>query len=60
METIEDMAKRGTILPEDMNLVLVTDDIDEAMNHIYTYITSNYKIVPRKRFWWLFENGKKK
>ena len=59
MEAIADMAKRGTISEEDMNLVLLTDDIDEAMQHIYTYITTNYKIVPRKRFWWLFE-GKRK
>ncbi len=59
METIADMAKRGTISPEDMNLVLLTDDIDEAMQHIYTYITTNYKIVPRRRFWWLFEGRKK-
>jgi uncharacterized protein (TIGR00730 family) len=58
MEAIQDMAKRGTISPADMNLVLLTDDIDEAMNHIRTYITTNYKIVPRRRFWWLFENGR--
>ena len=60
MEAIADMAKRGTISPEDMNLVLLTDDIDEAMQHIYKYITTNYKIVPRKRFWWLFEGRKRK
>lgn len=60
METIADMAKRGTISAEDMNLVLLTDDIDEAMQHIYTYITTNYKIVPHKRFWWLFEGRKRK
>lgn len=59
MEAIADMAKRGTISPEDMNLVLLTDDVDEAMQHIYNYITTNYKIVPRKRFWWLFEGGRK-
>ena len=59
METIEDMAKRGTISPQDMNLVLLTDNIDEAMQHIYNYITTNYKIVPRKRFWWLFEKGRR-
>jgi len=34
---------------------LVTESIDEAMEHISTYITTNYKIKPRKRFWWLFE-----
>ena len=58
METIADMAKRGTISAEDMNLVLLTDDIEEAMQHIYNYITTNYKIVPRRRFWWLFERGR--
>ncbi|MGN6294224.1 MAG: TIGR00730 family Rossman fold protein [Chitinophagaceae bacterium] len=55
LETIEDMAKKGTIAKEDMELVLVTDDIDEAMAHIHSYITTNYKIKPRKRLWWLFE-----
>jgi hypothetical protein len=38
-----------------MKLVLVTDDVDEAMNHIRNYINTNYKVKPRKRFWWLFE-----
>ena len=55
IETIEVMAKHGTISTEDMKLVLLTDDVDEAMNHIRTYITTNYKVRPRKRFWWLFE-----
>jgi uncharacterized protein (TIGR00730 family) len=55
METIETMAKHGTIAMEDMKLVLMTDDIDEAMQHIRTYITTNYKVRPRKRLWWLFE-----
>lgn len=55
LETIEDMAKKGTIAKEDMELVLVTDDMDEAMAHIHNYITTNYKIKPRKRLWWLFE-----
>ena len=49
------MARQGTISGEDMNLVLVTDSVEEAMNHIHTYISSNYKVKPRKRFWWLFE-----
>ena len=31
------------------------DDVDEAMQHIYHYITTNYKVLPRKPFWWLFE-----
>ena len=49
------MAKQVTISPEDMKLVLVTDDMDEAVNHIKTYVLDNYKIKKRKRIWWLFE-----
>jgi len=55
METIEDMAKQGTIAKEDMSLVLLTDSEEEAMDHIRSYITTNYKIKPRKRLRWLFE-----
>ena len=55
METIEAMAKQGTIATEDLKLVLLTDDVEEAMNHIQAYITTNYKVLPRKRLWWLFE-----
>ncbi|HMG67709.1 MAG TPA: TIGR00730 family Rossman fold protein [Chitinophagaceae bacterium] len=55
METIEAMATHGTIATEDLKLVLVTDNVEEAMNHIQTYITTNYKVRPRKRLWWLFE-----
>lgn len=55
VETIETMAEQGTISREDMNLVLHTDDVEEAMSHIGNYIQSHYKIKPRKRYWWLFE-----
>ncbi|MBS1597295.1 MAG: TIGR00730 family Rossman fold protein [Bacteroidetes bacterium] len=55
METIETMSKEGTISKDDMSLVLFTDSIDEAMDYIKSYITTNYKIKPRKRLWWLFE-----
>ncbi len=56
-ETMQDMAKRGTIAKEDLDLVLFTDDVTEAMNHIIKYIQTNYKIKPRKRFWWLLEKN---
>lgn len=55
LKNIEWMAAQGTISKEDMNLVLVTDNIDEAMEHIRHYISTNYKVKPRKRFRWLFE-----
>ena len=57
MENIEWMAQQGTISKEDMDLVLITDSADEAMNHISNYISTNYKIKPSKRAWWLFEKS---
>ena len=55
MEMIEWMVNQGTISKEDLSLVLLTDDEQEAMNHIQTYVQSNYKVKPRNRFWWLLE-----
>ncbi len=55
MEAIEDMAEKGTISKEDLDLVLFTDDMDEAMAHISKYIISNYKIKKRWRMPWFFE-----
>ena len=56
MDVIHHMAKMGTISEEDMSLVLLTDDVDEAMDHIRKFIQQNYKIVPRKKpIWWLLE-----
>ena len=55
MKMIERMAEQGSIAKEDMALVLVTDDEEEAINHVQTYVQANYKIRPRKRFWWLLE-----
>ena len=55
LELIEWMVEQGTISKEDLSLVLLTDDVEEAMNHIQTYVTANYKVIPRKRYWWLME-----
>jgi hypothetical protein len=55
MDVMEVMADKGTIAREDMDLVLLTDDVGEAMDHIRKYIQTNYKIKPRRRFWWLLE-----
>jgi uncharacterized protein (TIGR00730 family) len=54
-ELMGDMVKQQTINPEDLQLVLITDSVDEAIEHIHKYITTNYKIIPRKRMWWLLE-----
>jgi uncharacterized protein (TIGR00730 family) len=55
MNTIEMMINKGTIAEEDKKLVLLTDDIDEAMQYIQAYIAKNYVVKKRKRLWWLFE-----
>ena len=54
-DVLEHMANNGSIAKEDLSLVLITDDINEAMSHIHTYISTNYKIKRRKRSPWLME-----
>ena len=54
-EYFEYMEKQGTISRDDLSLVLLTDDVNEAMHHIHTYIRKNYEVKPRKRSWWLLE-----
>lgn len=49
------MKSKEMISEDDLNLVLLTDDVDEAMRHIHTYISKNYTIKPRKKLWWLME-----
>lgn len=56
MDTIDSMVKLGTISPIDKNLVLLTDDMDEAMKYIQTYIRKTFTVKKRKRLWWLFES----
>jgi hypothetical protein len=29
--------------------------MDEAIEHIHNYISTNYKVKPRRRKWWLLE-----
>jgi len=55
IDNIHFMAAQGTISEEDMKLVLSTDNVDEAMQHIIKYISTNYTIKPRKRAGLLFE-----
>ncbi len=63
MDYIHFMEDQKTISPEDLKLVKLTDDIEEAMLHIRSFILENYKIKPRRKpLWWLLErrvvNGK--
>lgn len=58
MDYMKDLATETTISEDDLKLVILTDDMDEAMHHITTYISTNYTIMKRPRpFWLLFEKG---
>ncbi len=54
-EYLEYMASQGMISKEDLSLVLLTDNVDEAMEHIHNYVSKNYTVRPRKKLWWLME-----
>jgi uncharacterized protein (TIGR00730 family) len=55
LDMLEKMVEEKTISPEDLKLLLVTDDINEAIEHISKYIRKNYVVKTRKPSWWLFE-----
>ena len=55
LDYIQLMIEEKTISQEDMKLVLLTDDFDEAIDHIESYVKKNYTVKPRKKLWWLFE-----
>lgn len=52
---MQEMADKGTISPEDLSLVLLTDSIADAQQHIESFIQKNYRRRPPRRKWWLFE-----
>jgi uncharacterized protein (TIGR00730 family) len=54
LEMIQKMINEGTISPDDQHLVKITDDIDEAVQHIRNFIDKNYK-VKYKASWILGE-----
>lgn len=57
-EYLKFMAAQGTISPEDMDLLLFTDDAGEAVAHIRKFLSENYRVVRRNRpAWWLFEKA---
>lgn len=57
LDYLTSMVSQGTISPEDLKLVMLTDDIPQGMAHIRKYIEGNYKVMERRRrpFWWYFE-----
>lgn len=49
---IEMMSEEGTISKEDLKHILLTDDYNEAIQHISSYIKVNYKIKQKKKLGW--------
>ena len=41
---LKEMLDSGTISPKDLNLVLFTDDIEEANRYVQEYVIKNYKV----------------
>jgi uncharacterized protein (TIGR00730 family) len=55
------MAKAGTISPEDIDLILFTDSIEEAMTHIKKYSIEKFGLKKKKRtqaWGWLGEKSR--
>jgi len=56
---INRMAKEGTISKDDLKLVLYTDDVNEAVEHIHHYAKTTFEIKKKvekdKPFWFLGE-----
>ena len=46
---IEKMIQEGTIDSKDLHLIKVTDNIDDAMKHIESYIQNHYQIRPSQK-----------
>jgi len=60
MEYLNLMLQWGTISASDLNYVALTDDPNEAIDHLEKYIRDNYKIRTRKGFWLLGERSFRK
>jgi len=52
---LQKMLDAGTISPHDLNLVLLTDDIDEATSHIESYVLKNFNVTRSRPSRWLRE-----
>ena len=55
LEYIEDMKRNGTISPEDTDLFMVTDDLDEAVEFIAKNTIVPFGLRPKTKSKWLWE-----
>jgi uncharacterized protein (TIGR00730 family) len=54
---LREMTLRGAISAHDLDLLKVTDDIDEAMRHLETHAVGGFGLQRVRRRWWLGERG---
>lgn len=54
MDYMELLKSEGTISESDMKLVILTDNHDEAIDHIKTYIEKNYQLKEKPEGFWKF------
>ena len=56
-EHIQLMAERESISPKDMELLFITDSMDEMREHIETHAVKRFGLIkkPVKKSWWLGE-----
>jgi uncharacterized protein (TIGR00730 family) len=54
---LREMTLRGAISAHDLDLLKVTDDIDEAMRHLETHAVGAFGLQRVRRRWWLGERG---
>ena len=55
VDYLKDMADAGTIAKTDLDLFLLTDDVEEGLQHIERHISKKAPKKAHKRLWWLFE-----
>ena len=54
LDLMKGFAQAGTIAPIDMDLIFMTDSIDDAMDYIQKFIHRHYNILPQRPRWrWL-------
>lgn len=58
IQHVEKMVETGTISHDDMNLLLITDDIDDAVAHIQNYKTKQKSNDDKSKPIWIL--GEKK
>jgi len=58
---IQMMAENESISPEDMELLFVTDSVDDLISHIEKYAIKKFGLIKKQyvKKWWLAEDNNK-